>query len=69
MNSLLPSLDGHFADHPSAVTVDGQSISWAQLTRRASAVARQLEGMSAVALRATPTLDTVVGVVAGLIAG
>src|SRR3954447_12204810 len=69
MNRLLPSLDGQFGDHPAAVTVDGESVSWAQLTRRSSAVAGRLEGMSAVALRATPTLDTIVGVVAGLIAG
>ena len=39
----------------------------AQLQRRASA--ERLTGMPAVALRATNTLDTVVGVVAGLIAG
>jgi fatty acid CoA ligase FadD36 len=69
MSSLLPSLAGHFGDHPAAVTVDGEAVSWAQLTRRASAVAERLGGMPAVALRATNTLDTVVGVVAGLIAG
>jgi len=69
VNRLLPSLDGQFGDHPAAVTVDGESVTWALLTRRASAVAGRLEGMSAVALRATPTLDTVIGVVAGLIAG
>jgi len=69
VNSLLPSLDGRFGDHPAAVTVDGKSVSWVQLTRRSNAVARHLAGMPAVALRATPTLDTIVGVVAGLIAG
>src|SRR3954453_20790448 len=69
MKRLLPSLDGHFGDHSAAVTVAGESVSWAQLTRRARAVARRLEGMAAVALRATPTLDTIVGVVAGLVAG
>ena len=69
MNHLLPTLDGEFGDHPAAVTVAGESVSWAQLRRRAGAVAQQLTGMSAVALRAANTLDTVVGVVAGLMAG
>ncbi|HEY5422709.1 MAG TPA: acyl-CoA synthetase [Ilumatobacteraceae bacterium] len=69
MNHLLPTLDGEFGDHPAAVAVAGESVSWAQLRRRSGAVAQQLSGMSAVALRATNTLDTVVGVVAGLMAG
>ncbi|MEY2580384.1 MAG: fatty acid CoA ligase FadD36 [Ilumatobacteraceae bacterium] len=69
MNVLLPSLIEQFGDHPDAVTVDGQAVSWAQLARRSSAVAERLAGMPAVALRATPTLDTVVGVVAALMAG
>ena len=69
MNHLLPTLDGEFGDPPAAVAVAGESVSWAQLRRRSGAVAEQLSGMSAVALRATNTLDTVVGVVAGLMAG
>ncbi|MEO8263998.1 MAG: acyl-CoA synthetase [Ilumatobacteraceae bacterium] len=69
MRPLLPALAGECGDHPAALSVDGNAVSWAQLTRRAGAVAERLEGMPAVALRATPTLDTVVGVVAGLIAG
>ncbi|MEY2582100.1 MAG: fatty acid CoA ligase FadD36 [Ilumatobacteraceae bacterium] len=69
MNLLLPSLAGEFGDHAAAVTVDGHEVSWALLARRSSAVAERLAGMPAVALRATPTLDTVVGVVAGLLAG
>ena len=69
MNVLLPSLTGEIGDHPEAVTVAGQSLSWAQLARRAGAVANRLSGMPAVALRASNTLDTVIGVVAGLIAG
>ena len=67
--NLLPSLSGRFGDHDAAVVVDGEAVSWAQLTARANAVAQHLPGMPAVALRATNTLDTVVGVVAGLIAG
>jgi fatty acid CoA ligase FadD36 len=69
VNHLLPTLDGELGDHPAAVAVAGESVSWAQLRRRSGAVAQQLAGMSAVALRATNTLDTVVGVVAGLMAG
>ncbi|HEX3087650.1 MAG TPA: acyl-CoA synthetase [Ilumatobacteraceae bacterium] len=69
MSTLLPTLAGEFGDHPAAVTVDGQSVSWAQLARRANAVAERLDGMPAVALRAANTLDTVIGVVAGLVAG
>ncbi len=66
---LLPSLAGQFGDDAAALSVAGEAVSWARLARRAGAVAQHLDGMSAVALRATPTLDTVVGVVAGLIAG
>jgi fatty acid CoA ligase FadD36 len=69
VSPLLPALSGDVGDHAAALSVDGDAVSWAQLTRRAAAVARRLEGMTAVALRATPTLDTVVGVVAGLMAG
>lgn len=69
MRPLLPTLAGEYGDHAAALSVDGESVSWAQLGRRASAVAERLAGMPAVALRATATLDTVVGVVAGLVAG
>ncbi len=69
MSSLLPSLDGRFDDGDAAVRVAGESVSWAQLARRAGAVAQHLVGMPAVAIRATSTLDTVFGVVAGLMAG
>ena len=69
MNILLPSLNGEFGDHAEAVSVDADGVSWAQLARRAGAVAQRLSGMPAVAVRASNTLDTVVGVVAGLIAG
>ncbi|MGZ4807166.1 MAG: AMP-binding protein, partial [Ilumatobacteraceae bacterium] len=67
--SLLPSLDGELGDGDAAVRVAGEVVSWAQLTRRAAAVAQHLVGMPSVAIRANPTLDTVVGVVAGLMAG
>lgn len=69
MSPLLPSLTGDLGDHSAALSVDGTAVSWARLARRAGAVAQRLGGMPAVALRATSTLDTVVGVVAGLMAG
>ncbi len=69
MSALLPSLGGAFGDHAAALSVDGEAVSWTELLGRSAAVAQHLGGMPAVALRATPTLDTVVGVVAGLIAG
>jgi len=69
VSHLLPTLDGEFGDHPLALSVAGEAVSWAQLRRRASFVANELGGMPAVALRAANTLDTVVGVVAGLMAG
>ena len=56
--SLLPSLDGRFGDGDTAVRVAGESVSWAQLARRAAAVAQHLAGMPAVAIRATPTRST-----------
>ncbi|HEX2784501.1 MAG TPA: acyl-CoA synthetase [Ilumatobacteraceae bacterium] len=69
MTVLLPSLNAQFDDRRAAVSVAGEAVSWAQLGRRAAAVAQHLAGMPAVAIRATATLDTVVGVVAGLMAG
>ncbi|MEA3183730.1 MAG: fatty acid CoA ligase FadD36 [Ilumatobacteraceae bacterium] len=69
MSELFPSLTGRFGDGESAVCVAGETVSWAELVRRAGAVASRLTGMPAVAIKATPTLDTVVGVVAGLLAG
>jgi fatty acid CoA ligase FadD36 len=67
--SLLPALDGVHADHDDAVSVDGEAMSWAELTACADALAAEIAGAPAVALRGTPTLDTVIGVVAGLRAG
>jgi fatty acid CoA ligase FadD36 len=73
VTALLPSLDGaldgRLADHAAAVTVAGEAVSWAALRRRAGAVASELVGMPAVAVRATPILDTVVAVVGALMAG
>jgi fatty acid CoA ligase FadD36 len=67
--SLLPALDGAFGDRADAVTVDGESASWEQLAGRADALAGDISGAAVVAVPGTPTLDTVVAVVAGLRAG
>jgi fatty acid CoA ligase FadD36 len=67
--SLLPALDGVHGDHGDAVSVDGEVMSWAELASCADALAAEIAGAPAVALCGTPTLDTVIGVVAGLRAG
>lgn len=67
--SLLPGLDGGFGDAGDAVVVDGVAVSWEELAGRADALAARLTGASAAALCGTATLDTVIGVVAGLRAG
>lgn len=67
--SLLPGLDGGWPDVDDAVVVDGEAVSWEQLAGRAAALAARLAGASVVALNGTATLDTVIGVVAGLRAG
>jgi fatty acid CoA ligase FadD36 len=64
---LLPALHGAFGD--GAVTVAGESATWEQLAARAAALGRSMAGIPAVAVEATPTLDTVVAVAAALAAG
>ena len=67
--SLLPTLDGTFGDRADAVTVDGESVSFEQLAGRADALAAEISDATVVAVPGTPTLDTVIAVVAGLRAG
>ncbi len=67
--SLLPALEGTFGDAADAVSVDGVATSWEVLAGRADALAARLEGAATVAVRGTPTLDTVLAVVAGLRSG
>ena len=67
--SLLSALDGVFGDPADAVSVAGEAVSWSALGERASLLATAMAGAPAVAIEATPTLDTVVAVVAGLLAG
>ena len=56
-------------DVPNAVTVDGRTLSRGELLHAAGAVARRIAGATSVAVEATPTLETIVAVVGGLLAG
>jgi fatty acid CoA ligase FadD36 len=67
--SLLPALAGSVPDRPDAVRVADRQLSWAQLRGCAAAVADEIRGAAAVAVEAAPTLETVVAVVGGLLAG
>ncbi len=51
------------------VSVDGASMTYADLLGASAAAAERLHGLSAVAVHAVPTLDTVIAVVAGVLAG
>ncbi|MER5969353.1 acyl-CoA synthetase [Streptomyces sp. NPDC002055] len=67
---LLPSLAGPYgADRPDALTVAGRAASREELVGAAGAVAGRIAGASAVAVRADASLETVVAVVGGLLAG
>jgi fatty acid CoA ligase FadD36 len=67
--SLLPALDGEHGDVDGAVSVGTEATSWSGLASRAGAVAARLTGASRVAVEASPTLETVVAIVAGLRSG
>jgi len=69
VTELLPALTGVQGDRADAISVDGVSSSWSELETRARSVAAQIAGGRAVAVAATATMDTVVSVLAGLIAG
>ncbi|MFI7285010.1 acyl-CoA synthetase [Micromonospora chersina] len=66
---LLSWLSESTDERPEAFRVDDRSVSWVELRRMAAAVADDLRGVVRVAVSATPTLETVVGVVGGLLAG
>jgi len=66
---LLPALAGAYGDQPDAVTVGAEVTSWERLAEAADALAAELTGVRVVAVHATPTLSTVVAIVAGLRAG
>ncbi|MEV0132398.1 AMP-binding protein [Dactylosporangium sp. NPDC050688] len=57
------------ADRPDAVTVAGRALSTEALLGAALAVAGDVRGATAVAVDATPSLETVVAVLGGLLAG
>ena len=65
---LLPALDGS-ADYPDAVRIGDTAYSWEELRGAATAVADRIAGADVVAVDATPTWETIVAVVGGLIAG
>jgi fatty acid CoA ligase FadD36 len=67
--SLLPALDGGYEDAGDVVRVGAEATSWSGLAARAGAVAARLAGVETVAVQASPTLDTVVAIVAGLRSG
>ena len=67
--SLLPALDGDLGDHADAVTVDGETSSWEDLAARADALSAAVGGARAVAVCGSPSLETVVAVVAGIRSG
>ena len=56
-------------DHPAAVRIGDEALSRAELWTRAAATATRLGPGSPVAVWAAPSMDTVVAVVAGLLAG
>ncbi|MEU4634055.1 acyl-CoA synthetase [Micromonospora chalcea] len=65
LSRLVEATDGR----PGAIRVQDRSLSWVELRRAAAAVADDLRGAARVAVPATATLETVVGVVGGLLAG
>jgi fatty acid CoA ligase FadD36 len=69
--TLLPALDaaGPGTDHLDAVRVGNRALSWADLRGAAVATADRIAGAPVVAVDATPSLETVVAVTAGLLAG
>ncbi|WP_431044038.1 acyl-CoA synthetase [Streptomyces sp. P1-3] len=66
---LLTSLTEPGGDRPDALSVAGRACSREDLLGAAGAVAARIAGAPAVAVRATPTLETVTAVVAGLLTG
>jgi fatty acid CoA ligase FadD36 len=66
---LLPALSGVFGDRPDAVHVADRAVSREVLLAAATATADRIAGCGAVAVWASSRLETVVAVVAGLLAG
>ncbi|MEV4759928.1 acyl-CoA synthetase [Micromonospora sp. NPDC049559] len=66
---LLPALSGAFGDRPDAIQIADQTASREAVLGAATATADRIAGLDAVAVWATASMETLVGVVAGLIAG
>ncbi|MFI0821707.1 acyl-CoA synthetase [Streptomyces sp. NPDC021098] len=66
---LLTSLAAQSGDRPDALTVGGHALSREDLLGAAGAVAARVAGAPVVAVRATPTAETVTAVVGALLAG
>ncbi|MCD9590352.1 acyl-CoA synthetase [Streptomyces sp. 8ZJF_21] len=66
---LLTSLAAPDGDRPDALSVGGRALSREELLGAAGAVAARIAGAPVVAVRATPTPETVVAVVGALLAG
>ncbi|MFF8530937.1 acyl-CoA synthetase [Streptomyces sp. NPDC015532] len=69
MFSLFPALVGGSVADRSALRFGDRSLTYAELAASAQALAAGLGGAGRVAVWATPTLETAVGVVAALLAG
>ncbi|MFI0796394.1 AMP-binding protein [Micromonospora rubida] len=67
--TLLPALCGHGTDRADAVRVAGRTLSSEALLGCVNAVADRIRGAGAVAVDATPSLETVVGMVGAVHAG
>jgi fatty acid CoA ligase FadD36 len=66
---LLQALSGEIQDSADAIRIGERRMSREALAGAATALAERITGTSAVAIMATTGLETVVGVVAGLLAG
>jgi malonyl-CoA/methylmalonyl-CoA synthetase len=67
--SLFPALVGGSVGDGPALRFGDRSLTYAELAASAGALAARLDGAGRVAVWATPTLETAVGVVAALLAG
>ncbi|WP_435279892.1 acyl-CoA synthetase [Streptomyces sp. 1222.5] len=66
---LLTALAGGYGDAPDALRIDGRAMSREQLLNAAGTVAAKVGGAPALAVLARPTIETVVAMVGGLLAG
>ena len=67
-DELFPALLAPPADRPALAFPDG-ALTYPELAARAGALAQEITGLTRVAVWATPTLPTAVGIVAALLAG